>query len=332
MGDIVFFEIQPWEETYIQKLFNSPAFYTLQKAHDVTDAKFLSASIISPFIYSDLHANTLAKFPNLKLIVTRSTGYDHIDIAYCKQKGITVENVPSYGSHTVAEHTFALLLAISRKLLPTVERSRKGNFSLEGLRGFELYGKTIGIVGAGKIGSKVIELALCFGMNVLIYTKHPDSVQRERAQYVSFDTLIQSSDIVSLHVPYTQETHHIINRETIKKFKKGSILINTARGPLVETQAILEGLETKILKAVGLDVLEEECSLKEERELLTDDFLKQCDIKTQLLNHVLLTRDDVLFTSHNGFNSDEALQQILHITIDNIIAYVAKTPKNVVSV
>ncbi len=330
MDKIVFFEIEEWEKEYIQKAFpNNELIFTQNKAHEESIPEVFSASIISVFIYSALKKETIDKFPNLKLIATRSTGYDHIDLAYCKEKGITVVNVPSYGAHSVAEHTFMLILALSKKLIPTVDRTRRGNFSLEGLRGFDLSGKTIGVIGAGKIGRKVIDLALCFGMKVLVYTSHPEN-DRENLKYVPFDELISSSDFVSLHVPHTKETHHIINRENIKKFKKGSILINTARGPLVETQAILEGLETKTLLAAGLDVLEEECSLKEERELLTEDFLKACDIKTQLLNHVLLERDDVIFTSHNAFNSQEALMQILQITTGNIASYLAGKKENIV--
>lgn len=330
MNTIAFFEIEEWEKEYIQKSFpNQSLLFTSAKIQEETNKELFQSSIISTFIYSSLKQETIDSFPNLKLIATRSTGYDHIDTSYCQKKGITVVNVPSYGAHTVAEHTFALILAISRKLIQTVEKSRRGNFSLEKLRGFELYGKTIGVVGAGNIGKKVIDLSLCFGMKALVHTNLPEK-NTEHIRYVSLEELISASDIVSLHVPLTEQTRHLINRDTIKKFKKGSILINTARGPLIETQAILEGLESGILQAAGLDVLEEECNLKEEKELLTKDFLKTCDLKTQLLNHVLLNRNDVIFTSHNAFNSQEALLQILQVTIENITSYLSGTKKNIV--
>jgi D-lactate dehydrogenase len=330
MDKIVFFEIGEWEKDYVEKLLEDrEIFFTAGKVQDNKDEKIWEASIISTFIYSKLDKEVLDKFQNLKLIATRSTGYDHIDIDYCKTKGITVVNVPSYGAHSVAEHTFAVILAISRKLLKTVDRSRKNNFELEGLRGFDLAGKTLGVIGAGKIGSKVIKLAQAFEMNVLVYSGHKGE-DKDGIRFVEFDDLLGASDIVTLHLPHTKETHHIINRENIKKFKKGSVLINTARGPLIETQAILEGLESGVLKAAGLDVLEEECNLKEERELLTEDFLQKCDIKTQLLNHVLIGREDVIFTSHNAFNSDEALQQILKISVDNISAFLSGSPKNMI--
>jgi len=320
MNTIAFFEIEEWEIQHIKDNFPNDAMsFSTKKVQDEDDPSFFQAAFISTFIYSALTKETLSKFPNLKLIATRSTGYDHIDLSYCKEKGIAVVNVPSYGAHTVAEHTFALILAISRKLIPTIDRSRRGNFSLDGLTGFDLAGKTIGVVGTGKIGGKVMKLARAFEMNVLVLTRHPEELEgQEGIKAASFDEIIANSDIVTIHLPHTEETHHIINRDTIKQFKKGSILINTARGPLVETQAVLDGLESGILSAAGLDVLEEEGTLKEERELLTDEYLKKSDIKTQLLNHVLLTRDDVLFTSHNGFNSMESVRQILDTTIENI--------------
>lgn len=330
MGKVVFYEIEEWEKEYIKKLLPDDAIdFSLKKLHEEDNSPYLDATVISTFIYSELTREQLEKFPQLKLIATRSTGFDHIDLAYCKEKNIEVVNVPSYGAHTVAEHTFALILAISRKLLQTVDRSRKGDYSLDNLTGFDLAGKTIGVVGTGKIGGKVIKLAQAFEMNVLVLTRHPEELQGlEHVKAAPLEEILSNSDIVTLHVPYNKETHHIINKDNIKQFKKGSILINTARGPLVETQAVLDGLETEILSAVGLDVLEEECTLKEERELLTEEFLKKCDIKTQLLNHVLLTRDDVIFTSHNAFNSKESVHQILDVTIENIKDFENGKPQN----
>lgn len=333
METIAFFEIEEWEKEYVHKAFPDAQlqFYT-EKAHDVTTPEVYSASAISTFIYSELTAEVLGNYPNLTLIATRSTGFDHIDMNYCKEKNITVVNVPSYGAHTVAEHTFSLILALSRKLVQTVERSRRGNYELNDLTGFDLAGKTIGVVGAGKIGDKVVRLARAFEMQVLLYTRHPEEVAgQDGIKAVELDELFAGSDIVTLHLPHTEQTHHIINKENIQKFKKGSLLINTARGPLVETQAILYGLESGILRGAGLDVLEEECGLKEERELLTEEFFKSCDLKTQLLDHMLINRDDVLYTSHNGFNSTESVHQILDVTIDNVHKFLQGNVQNTVS-
>lgn len=332
METIAFFEIEEWEKEYLHKAFpNDTLHFSAEKAQAQLDPQFYNATIISTFIYSSLTPEILSKFPKVKVIATRSTGYDHVDLQYCKEKNITVVNVPTYGAHTVAEHTFALILALSRKLVRTVNRAKRGDFNLHDLTGFDLAGKTIGIVGAGKIGDKVMRLARAFEMNVLLYTRHPEAVAgKEGIKAVSLDEVFANSDIVTLHVPYTPETHHLINKENISKFKKGSVLINTARGPLVETEAILYGLESGILKGAGLDVLEEECGLKEERELLTNEFFKSCDIKTQLMDHMLISRDDVLYTSHNGFNSTESVHQILDVTIDNVHKLLQGNAQNIV--
>lgn len=315
MAKIAFFELEKWEEEYIrQALKDKDLFISRDKLTKDNLSSAKDASILSTFIFSTLNREILSQLPHLKYIATLSTGFDHIDTDFCKEKGIIVSNVPSYGEHTVAEHTFALILALSRKLIPSIEKTKKGDFSLEGLRGFSLYGKTLGVIGAGHIGKRVIEIAKCFGMKVLVFTKHQKSS-------TSLEQLLSSSDVITIHVPYNSDTHHLINMKNIRFFKKGSILINTARGGIVETQAILEGLERGILMGAGLDVLEEECNLREEKELLTNEFLKSCDIKTQLLNHVLLTRNDVIVTPHNAFNSREALLQILQTTVSNIQSF-----------
>jgi D-lactate dehydrogenase len=332
MDRIAFFEVEDWEKEYLKKALQSKnLFFTKERLEKDTISLAKDAKIISPFIYSSINKELLTKLPLLKFISTRSVGYDHIDIDFCKQKGITVSNIPKYGGDTVAEHTFALILAISRKLIPSVERTKRGDFSLEGLTGFDLYGKTLGVLGTGHIGKKVIEMGLCFGMKILAFNRSEDEELVSRGvRYVDIVTVLANSDVISLHLPHTKETEHIINMQNINKFKKGSVLINTARGSLVETQAVLEGLEKGILSGAGIDVLEEECSLKEERELLTNEFLKSCDIKTQLLNHVLLMRSDVIITPHNAFNSKEALIQILDITVSNIKAFLNGSRLNIV--
>ena len=333
MNSVAFFEIEDWEKEYLKERTPDASFlFTDKKVQEETNEEMFQAEILSPFIYSELSKENLEKFPNLKMIATRSTGFDHIDLDYCKEKGIIVCNVPSYGAHAVAEHTFALLLAISRKIVPTVEQSRRGNYELKGLAGFDLAGKTMGVIGTGKIGGKVIQLARAFEMKVLVYTHHPEEFAgQEGISSVPLEELLKQADVVTLHLPHTPQTHHIINHDNIKLFKKGSVLLNTARGPLVETQAILEGLESGILSGAGLDVLEEECNLKEERELLHDEYVQKCDLKTQLMDHVLINRDDVLFTSHNGFHSKEAVRQILDVSAENIEAFIKGSPQNVVA-
>ena len=332
MAKVIFFETESWEKDYIEKNLSSlNPVITSEKLDETTVSKYQEAEIISTFIYSTLDSNILSKLPNLKFIATRSTGFDHIDLEYCKSKNIVVSNVPTYGAHTVAEHAFGLILTISRKLFPSVERARRGDFTSEGLEGFDLFGKTLGIVGTGNIGSNVAKIGVAFGMNILAFSHSQDSdLVSKGVKYVILDELFSGSDIITLHLPHTPQTEHIVNMENIIKFKKGSILINTARGALVETQAIVEGLEKGILSAAGLDVLEEEVHLREEKEFLTKEYLEKVDIKTELLNHVLLTRDDVVITPHNAFNSKEAVEEILEISVANVESYIKGAPSNIV--
>ena len=332
MGKIVFFELEQWEKDYIKNSFpEAELILTEEKLDDQTVLKYTDAEIISIFIYSNINKDLLAKLPNLKFITTRSMGFDHIDVNSCREKGIEVAYVPVYGAHTVAEHTFALMLTISRKIIQSVERARRGEFGNEGLEGFDLFGKTLGVLGTGHIGKNVCEMALTFGMKLLAYNHKPDEeLAAKGVKFVTLEQLLANSDIVTLHLPHTKETEHIINMQNIQNFKKGAVLINTARGALIETQAIAQGLEQGILFAVGLDVLEEEADLREERELLSADYLSKVNLKTQLLNHVLLTQRDVVITPHNAFNSKEALQEILQTTIANIKGYINKSPINIV--
>jgi D-lactate dehydrogenase len=331
---IAFFEIEEWEKPYLQdKLSGHELIFSENPLTEETVEEAKDAEILSVFIYSEVKKEIIDHFPHLKMVTTRSTGWDHIDVNYCKEKNIAVCTVPEYGTHTVAEHTFALLLALSRRLLPSLERAKKGDFNLDGLRGFDLHHKTLGVVGVGNIGTSIIQIANGFGMDVLAFARKPDMALAQKLgfMYVDMDHLLATSDVITLHVPLTPETKHMINKDNITKLKKGAILLNTARGGLIETEAIVMGLEQGILRGVGVDVLEEEIMIKEERELLSKHFLdKADDVKTQLLNHVLLDRDEVLVTPHNAFNSNEALQRILDVTVENVSSFVSGTPKNVV--
>ncbi len=319
---ISFFETERWEERYIkEKLKGCKLEFFKSKLSLRTAKKAADAEIISTFIYSRLNEKIIASLPRLKYIATRSTGFDHIDLNACQKKGILVSNVPNYGENTVAEHTFALILSLSRKICLSNERIKKGIFSPKGLTGFDLKGKTIGIVGVGSIGKCVVKIAKGFGMKVLAYDIKENKALAKKLgfNYVPFEKLLSASDIVSLHVPYNKQTHHLINKRVLKMFKKGAILINTARGGVCETAALLEGIRNGTFSALGLDVLEEECFIKEEREILTASFIKKsCDPKTALVNHILMDEPNVLITPHNAFNSKEALERILKVTLSNI--------------
>jgi D-lactate dehydrogenase len=265
---IALLELHDWEEKYLRgRVDGVHEIVSLPGVLEDNDlAKIADAEIVSPFIYSKLTAERLAKLPKLKMISTRSTGFDHVDMAECARRGITVCNVPFYGENTVAEHTFALILALSRKVHEAFVRVRAGNFSLEGLRGFDLKDKTIGVVGAGRIGLHVIRIARGFGMKVLAFDVKQDNFWAEVLgfEYAELDDLLGRSDIITLHAPYNRHTHHLINRDNVHKIKRGAILINTARGALVNTEALLKALEDGILAGAGLDVLEGEEAIYEE--------------------------------------------------------------------
>lgn len=330
---IAFFEIEKWEEDILSKeLKGHTVEFFREPLTEKNCATYSDFEIISPFIYSSLNPTTLGKLSNLKMIATRSTGVDHIDLKRCEEKGILVSNVPSYGTDTVAEHTFALILAISRKIVASVERTKRGDFSLESLSGYNLSGKALGIVGLGKIGKRVAEIALAFKMKILVSTDQPDNdfIQKNNLTLCGLKELLSGSDIVTLHLPLTTNTRHLLNKESIKWVKRGAVLINTARGPIVETEALVSALETGVLSYAGLDVLEEEFALKEERELLSEGFLNKFDLRAQLLNHVILNKENVIVTPHNAFNSQESLREILKITRENILGFIEGRPNNIV--
>lgn len=330
--NIAFFEVQPWEEKILQHYFPDSIFSREPLSEHTIDA-YSNVEIISCFIYSNITEDTIKKLPNLKFISTRSTGYDHIDIQSCTNHMIQVANVPDYGSHTVAEHTFALILTLTRKIHQSINQAKELNFNHAEIKGVDLYGKTLGIMGLGKIGIEVLKIAKGFGMNVFVYsrTEHPELASQYNFTYTDLDSLIASSDIVTLHLPYNAESHHIITTQNILRFKKGSYLINTARGGLIETEALIMGLQQEILAGIGLDVLEEEKELTEEIDILTSSYAQTAHLKTLVLDHHLINHPKVIITPHNAFNSQEALQRILEVTIQNIQAFMNNTVQNSVT-
>ena len=321
---IAFFETESWEKNYLKpRLKGFDLLFFEEKIALNNLEKISDINILSPFLYSAIDKKIINSLKALKYITTRSTGFDHIDLKTCKKNNIVVSNVPTYGENTVAEHTFALILALSRKIYPSLEKTKKGNFSLEGLTGFDLKEKILGVVGTGNIGKHVIRIAKGFEMQVLAYDIKKDQKLAKKMgfKYVALDYLFKNSDIITLHLPYNKSTHHLINKDTLKLFKKNCYLINTSRGEICDTTVLLKGLKDKIFAGLGLDVLEEECFVKEERELITLSFSKKCDLKTMLENHILINQPNVVITPHNAFNSKEALIRILDTTIENIKSF-----------
>ena len=335
MATICVLEATPVERRYFQKsaLRKRHALRFLEgKTLEAEPALLKTAEVLSVFIYSQVTAALLKRMPRLKLVATRSTGFDHVDLAACRKRGIAVSNVPFYGENTVAEHTFALILALSRKVHQAYFRTIRGDFSFEGLQGFDLKGKTLGVIGTGHIGMHAIRIAKGFAMNVIAFDVARNSLAAETLgfEYVPFDALLERSDIISLHAPYNAQTHHMINAGNIGKVKRGALLINTARGGLVETSALANALDQGTLAGAGLDVLEGEELIKEERQILSHDYPMD-RLKTLLQNHILLNRENVVITPHIAFNSREAFLRILDTTVANIEAFLAGKPENLIT-
>lgn len=331
---VAVFEIEPWEEKYLRdhidssvelKTFDHPL-----KEENIEEINDIECLVV--FIYSNITKEIIGRLPNLKFVATMSTGFDHIDLSACKARNIVVSNVAGYGEITVAEHTFALLLSISHRIVESYERVKEGYFSPENLTGFDLSGKTLGVLGVGSIGAHVIEIAHGFGMNVIGCTRKPDPELEKKLNFkiVDMDTLLASSDVITLHVPYSPETHHILNEEAIVKMKEGVVIINTSRGGLIDTKALLKFVESGKIKGVGLDVCEDEPALREEKQLLSKEFNNE-NLMHILEEKMLLNHKNVVITPHNAFNSHEALELILSTTAENISGFIKNTPQNEVT-
>ncbi len=331
---IAFFELEGWEEDPIKKSLTqgNEYFFSKEILSEKNIDQIKDFDVVSVFVNSFIKKEQFDKLQNVKLIATRSTGFDHIDVAAAKSKGITVCNVPFYGENTVAEHAWALILALSRNICTSYDRTKAGSFSFAGLRGFDLKDKTLGIIGGGHIGQHVARMAQGFAMNVLVFDpKQDESLAASLGfSYVSLVELLGKSDIITLHAPYNEQTHHLLNRDNLRLMKPSAVLINTARGGLIDTAALAEALKGGRLAGAGLDVLEEESYIKEEIQLLSPEFHKTCDYKTLIADHILLEMPNVIITPHNAFNSQESIKRILNTTLDNVRAYLAGQPINTV--
>lgn len=320
---IAFFEASESDKQYLSQAFHGHELLFFEEPlNEANAAASAECDVVSVFIYSAVTKQVVEQLGRVRCIATRSTGFDHIDTAACEEKGIAVLNVPYYGENTVAEHTFALILALSRNVHKSYARGLKGDFSIDGLIGFDLKDKTLGVIGTGHIGLHVIRIAKGFGMHVLAYDVRHDTFLSEvlHFKYAPLDEVLAASDIVTLHVPYNEHTHHLISRDNIGKLKRGSLLINTARGGVVENDALIEGLDGGILSGVGLDVLEGEEFIKEEK-CLRDSACSSEEARRISANENLLSRDNVVFTPHIGFFSEEALRRILDTTVRNILQF-----------
>ena len=283
-----------------------------------TTALAKGSTAVCLFANDHADATTMMAFAHMgiRLVALRSAGFNNVDVQAAASHGIIVARVPAYSPHAVAEHASALLLALNRKVHRASNRVREGNFSLEGLMGFDLFGKTIGIVGAGKIGSVVARIAIGFGCTVLASdpVRNPDC-EGLGVRYVPLDDLLRLSDVVTLHCPLNESSHHLIGATALALMKQGAILINTSRGAVVDTHAVIGALKGGQLGGLGIDVYEEEDALffedRSDRPILDDQFAR------------LLTFPNVLITGHQGFFTAEALTKIAETTIANLDTFEA---------
>lgn len=270
---------------------------------------------VCAFVNDELDAGVLLSLHRLgvRLIALRCAGFNQVDLKAAAELGIAVARVPAYSPHAVAEHTVGLILSLARKINKAYNRVREGNFALEGLLGMELYGRTVGVVGTGKIGAIVIQILHGFGCEILAHDVAVNPAVAELARYVSADELFARSDIITLHCPLVPETRHLINEETLARMKRGVMLINTSRGGLIDTEAVIRALKSGKIGLLGLDVYEEEADLFFE------------DLSTQVIQDDvfarMLTFPNVLITAHQAFFTRQALEAIARETLANITAF-----------
>jgi len=324
MKKISFFDVKSYDKSSFN-LINQHFDFQLDYFEDRLSLKNVQntkgSEAICIFVEDNIDKEMIDALVNcgVKLIALRCAGYNNIDLEYAKGK-LQVVRVPSYSPSSVAEHAMALILGLNRKTYLSYFRSRIGDFSLEGMLGSDLNGKTIGIVGTGAIGKKMIDIANGFKMKVLAYDVYPDQkLQKEnKCSYVSLEELLKESDIISLHCPLTEDNHHMIRKETIDKMKNGVMIINTGRGKLINTKDLIDGLKSYKISAAGLDVYEEE------------EAYFYNDYSTSIIKDDVLARliffPNVIVTSHQGFFTKEALKNIAETTLQNISDYFQKKP------
>ncbi len=340
---ICFVATEPEEEEFFSEKFEEFDVSFQPTLRDVPE----DVEVVSIFINDRIDEAFLHGHPALRMIVTRSMGFDHIDLEACTKRQVAITHVSGYGENTVAEHTFALMLALSRRMRESTEAALAGKFTHEKFRGMDLRGSTLGVVGAGRVGLHVIRIAAAFGMKVIAYDSHPNPLHTELLdfKYTSFENLIRDSHVITLHIPLNKETHHILNRETLSRCRPGVLIVNTARGRLIDSEALIEALDNGQVGGAGLDVIEEEgvfhggatallgaqiadrvrgSGMDNDRIALPAGRMKE--ISRYIASNALLRRPQVVFTPHNAYNSAESREFISKTTSENILNYFAQTP------
>lgn len=316
---VTVFSTKPYDRHFLEAANNASGHrlsYLEARLSVETVSLAQGAGAVCAFVNDEVNAEVLGRLASMgvKLVALRAAGFNNVDLEAARREGITVARVPAYSPHAVAEHTIALILTLNRKTHRAYNRVREGNFALEGLLGFDLAGKTAGVVGTGKIGEVVCRILAGFGCTVLAYDPQLNAACKQMGvHYVPLDELLSRSDIVSLHCPLTPATHHLIDAESLTRMKRGVMLINTSRGAVIDTRAVLRGLKDGTVGHLGLDVYEEEADLFFEdlsHRFIGDDVFAR-----------LLTFPNVLITGHQAFFTEEALSNIANTTIGNITAF-----------
>jgi len=335
MTKLDFFNVDEKEQTELLKAFEGGKTFELtfhQKSLDEHTATIAeNAEGVGISIQSQITREVLNLLPMVKIISTMSTGFDHIDLEACKARNITVCNVPAYGDNTVAEYAFGLVIALARKLKPTFERVDRGVFSRTGLMGMDIKGKTLGLVGTGRIGFHMAKLGWAFGMKVIAYDLRPNAtlVEDFGVTFMSLEAVLQQADVISLHVPYLPSTHHLINAERLRLLKPTALLVNTARGKVIDTEAVSTALREGRLGGVALDTFEGEEIWLEEEFLKRDD-LAAIALREAMESFSIMRSEHAIITPHNAFNTWEALERILTTSAENFKTYFSGHPQNLV--
>lgn len=315
---IAVFSTKPYDERHLRDANQKrhQLIFHEERLSSKTAALANGGDVVCAFVNDDVGAEVIGELSKagIRLIALRSAGFNHVDLAAAERAGIAVARVPAYSPHAVAEHTIALILTLNRKTHRAYNRVREGNFELDGLMGFDLHGKTIGIVGTGQTGSIVARILVGFGCTVLTHdpAENP-ACTALGVRYVDRDTLLGQSDIITLHCPLTPQTYHLVDLAAVDKMKAGVMLINTSRGAVVDTSALLAGLKSGVIGHLGLDVYEEE------EQLFFED-LSHTFIRDDVFAR-LLTFPNVLITGHQAFFTAEALAAIAQTTIANVSAF-----------
>ena len=316
MIKIAFFDTKEYDREMFDRYndeYNYEITYFKTKLNEETAVLASGFDVVCIFVNDNANEQVLKKLKKIgvKLLALRCAGFNNVEISKCP-KGLTVVRVPAYSPYAVAEHTVGLLLALNRKVYKSYQRTKKYNFSLDGLLGFDINGKTVGVIGTGKIGKIFIKIMKGFGANVIAYDVYQDkeSAKELGYEYVSLDKLYKQSDIISLHCPLTEENHNIINAKSIAKMKKGVIILNTSRGKLINSKDLVKCLEEGRIGGVGLDVFEDE----EEYFLndMSNSYIRDAELS------ILLSMPNVIITAHQAFFTKEALEKIVTTTYSNI--------------